>query len=425
MRRRIRLRSAVLFIIAALLSSAGCNSIRDLLGGDESDAPPQADPALQPPVETRPEPTPLEPTTHGNGSAGTGGVTFPGLEGISLPIPLPDPNARDPEPPPRGSLAAAPPGSFDANGQMPYSFLAQRARTIHRDLVAALDPHARSQTQDIPFEVVDEPREPNAAAACTRSTRRALMMITSAMLELAAGIAETKAYDEVAGAATYERYVTAVIDQVRREQPVSRISPSLHAAPHATDPHKLARQLHLFDQQIAFIIGHELAHHYRGHTNCVAGRTQAEVQRDELAQILAHTVPPFSQPREVEADMWGVVNVLEAGRSRQGGVWNHEGGLVNMDFFRRLSDQGGAELVLAFLSTHPPAFVRIPIVRSTAQQWQPGWRPPSLPVPGQSTGGIPLPGPNGPIRLPDPGQLPIDPSRLPFPFPQPSRQQQP
>src|SRR5690606_11707869 len=130
---------------------------------------------------------------------------------------------------------------------------------------------------------------------------------------------------------------------------------------------------------------------------------------------LAHTIPTFSQPREVEADMWAVVNVMEAGRGRQGGAWNHEGALLNMDFFRRLSDQGGAELVLAFLSTHPPAIVRLPIVRSTAQQWEPGWRPPGMPTAGPD--GIELPGPNGSIRLPIPDRLPIDPSQLPFPFP--------
>ncbi|MCZ7686244.1 MAG: M48 family metalloprotease [Sandaracinaceae bacterium] len=403
--------------LASLLLASACG---DLLGGD--DPPPPPDPALQPPVQTQPEPQP-EPTPAPSGPAQPGGFSFPGLDGIPLPIPLPDANARDPEPPARGSLGAPAPGTWDASGHMTRPFLEQRAEEIHQALVAALDAHENEQTRTIPFEVVSEAREPNAAAGCTRSTRSPVMMITSAMLELAAGIAETKAYDEVAGTSTYEQYVTTVVEQVRGQRTVEGPSPSLHSAPHSTDPHKLARQVHLFDQQVAFIVGHELAHHYRGHTNCVGGRTEAEVQRDELAQILAHTVPPFSQPREVEADMWGVTNVLEAGRNRQGGTWTQEGALINLDFFRRLSDQGGAELVLAFLSTHPPALIRIPIVRSTGQQWQPGWRPPAMPVPGQGgQGGIELPTPGGPFRLPDPGQLPIDPSRFPFPIPQPRQQ---
>ncbi|HEY8429454.1 MAG TPA: hypothetical protein VIL20_13810 [Sandaracinaceae bacterium] len=401
----------------ALASIALASACGDLFGGDDA-PPPPADPALAPAVETQPAPAP-DPSPSPEPSPPAGTVTFPGLEGIPIPLPLPDANRPDPEPPARGSLAPAPAGTWDAAGHMTRPFLEQRAAVLHRALVAALDARENEQTRAIPFEVVHENREPNAAAGCTRATRSPVMMITTAMLELAAGIAETKAYDEVAGTDTYEQYVASVVDQVRRQAPVTGPSPSLHQAPHATDPHKLARQVHLFDQQIAFIVGHELAHHYRGHTGCVGGRTQAEIQRDELAQLLARTVPPFSQPFEVEADMWSVANVLDAGRNRSGGTWTQEGALLNLDFFRRLSDRGGAELVLAFLSTHPPAVIRVPIVRSAAQQWRPGWRPPTIPVPGQPGAGIELPAPGGPIRLPDPGQLPIDPSRLPFPLPQP------
>lgn len=398
--------------LVALALLGGCNLVGDLLGDDAP--PPVAEPSAPPPAESQP---PAEPAPEPR----AGGFGFPGLDGLPMPIPIPDPNARDPEPPARGSLAPAPPGTYDTNGHMTRAFLRQEALDLHRALLGVLDARESEQTRDIPFEIFDEDREPNAAAACTRADRRALMMITTAMLELAAGIAETKAYDEVAGTQTYEQYVTTVIEQVRGQRPLEGPHPSLHPAPHALDPHKLARQRHLFDQQVAFIVGHELAHHYRGHTNCVSGRSQAEIQRDELVQILAHTVPPFSQPREVEADMWGVTNVMEAGRVRQGGTWTHEGALLNLDFFRRLSDRGGNDLLRAFFSTHPPSFIRIPIVRSTGQQWRTGWRPPSMPVPGPGgTGGIELPLPGGPIRLPDPGQLPIDPSRLPFPLPLPA-----
>lgn len=399
-------------LLALFALLAGC----DLLRGDDAPPPPLPDPALQPPVGTQPQPAPQEPTpTAQGGAVPATAINFPGLEGLPIPLPLPDPNTPDPAPPARGTLAAAPPGSFDAHGHMPRAFLEQRAHTVHQALVAALDARQNEQTRAIPFEVLDEPNEPNAAAGCTRATRTPVMMITSAMLELAAGIAEAKAYDEAAGTSTYDQYVTAVIEQVRNQRPVQGVHPSLHTAPHSTDPHKLARQVHLYDQQVAFIVGHELAHHYRGHTDCVSGRTDAERERDAISRRLAHTIPTFSQPREVEADMWGVVNVMESGRGRSGGVWNQEGALLNMDFFRRLADRGGAELVLAFLSTHPPALVRIPIVRSTAQQWRAGWRPPAMPTLGP--GGIELPGPGGPIRLPDPTQLGIDPSQLPFPFP--------
>ncbi|HJL18255.1 MAG TPA: M48 family metalloprotease, partial [Sandaracinaceae bacterium LLY-WYZ-13_1] len=376
-----------------------------------------------PATETTPPPTapePSEPDRGGAGSeSGAGAFTLPGLEGLPIPLPAPQGSYDAPEPPARGSLAAAPAGSTDANGFMTRAFLEQETEAVHQALIAALDEHEEGQVRGIPLSVVQEHHEPNAAAGCTNG-RHAVMMITTAMLEVAAGIAETKAYDELAGTDTYETYVTHVVELVRNDRRMEGVDASLHSAPHATDPHKLARQRHLFDQQVAFILGHELAHHYRGHTNCVEGRTEAEIERDQLSQLLAHTVPPFSQPREVEADMWGVTNVLEAGHGREGGTWTEEGAMLNLDFFRRVSDHGGAELVMAFLSTHPPSVLRIPIVRSTTQQWNPGWRPPRMPVPGEGGGqGVELPTPGGPIHLPDPSQLPVDPSRLPIPLPRP------
>ena len=406
------LQFTVLLFAVVLLSGCG------VLGEDDAPPPVQADPALAPvPV---PMPTPsVEPTPPTEPTANNGGTfNIPGFGDLPIPLPAPAANRPDPGPPARGSLPAAPPGSWDASGLMTSAFLDQEAHAIHAALVTALDTHENEQIRAIPFEVIVEPREPNAAAVCTRS-REARMVITSAMLELAAGIAEAKAYDEIAGTDTYEQYVTSVVSQVRNEQPISGVDPRLHQTPSATDPHKLSRQRHLYDMQVAFIVGHELAHHYRGHTSCVNGRSGAEVQRDELARALAHTVPPFSQPREVEADMWGVTNVLEAGRARRGDTWSEEGALLNLDFFRRLTDHGGQELIMAFLSTHPPSALRIPIVRSTAQQWTPGWRPPRMPVPGEqgAGGGLQLPGPNGPLQLPDPRQLGIDPSQLPIPFP--------
>ena len=395
-----------------LLCILGCGG---LFNDDESTEVTGTAPETAPPPPP-PETTPVADNTPSE-AAPSGTFRIPGLGDIPIPLPAPNANHEPPEPPARGSLPPVPPGSFDQHGHFTRAFLEQEASTIHGALVAALDEHERSQVSGIPFEVISEANEPNAAAACTRS-RRALMMITTAMLELCAGIAETTAYDEAAGTETYADYATTVVQQVRNRRPVQGVAPGVHSAPHATDPHKLSRQRHLFEQQVAFIVGHELAHHYRGHTSCVGGRSEAEVRRDEMARILAHTVPPFSQPREVEADMWGLTNTLEAGRARPTGTWSEEGALLNLDFFRRLADRGGSEIIMAFLSTHPPSVVRIPIVQSTAQQWEPGWRPPRMPVPGDTGGGqgVEIPTPGGPLRLP------IDPSKLPIPLPRPQGQ---
>ena len=59
------------------------------------------------------------------------------------------------------------------------------------------------------------------------------------------------------------------------EQKAVEAPPPQHAAPvppqFALDARKLARQRFLFDEQIGFILGHELGHHYRGHTGCAQG----------------------------------------------------------------------------------------------------------------------------------------------------------
>jgi hypothetical protein len=160
---------------------------------------------------------------------------------------------------------------------------------------------------------------------------------------------------------------------------------------------------------VAFIIGHELSHHYRGHTGCVSAsgnNNSSDLTPEELSRILSNTVPIFHQPQEIEADMWGIVNLLEAGHNRQGGAWSEEGALLNMGFFARLRRRGGEEIFRSFFSTHPMPQLRSPIIRQTARQWSPGWRPTT--TPGTDGGGFHLPTPIGnfpiPIPLPQPAK---------------------
>lgn len=406
--------------------------------GSEESSPPSTTGQQPPPPPVAPNPQPqtgqqpTAPNQQGGNQQqiqipGLGNVTIPNLNqggqqggqnqspgniqlpgGITLPNPLPrgdggaqqgGPTARR-DPPARGSLPPPTPGSYDSGGHMTRAFMDTRARAINQALVSSLDPRERTQTQTIPFHIVNQAREPNAAAGCTKTSRQAVMLITSAMLVLVAGISEATAFDEVANTKHYNVYADEVVRQVRSKLPVGAVPPTLLTGPMALDTHKLARQEHLFDQQIAFILGHELAHHYRGHTSCVGGRSAAQAEADELTRILAHTVPLFSQPREVEADMWGVVNLLEAGGQRPQGSWNEEGALLNLDFFGRLRQRGGSELAMLFLSTHPAPQLRAPIVRTAVRQWRPGWRPPATPSVDGTGPGLQIPTPGGNIRLP-------------------------
>lgn len=352
----------------------------------------------------------------GGGSDGTGNtknIPIPGLPGLNIPFPTAGNNSggddssgessKAPEIPARGSLSPAPFGSFDGEGLMTSEFITSRSKAIHATLLAALNERERNLMSSVPFEIVNEAREPNAAAICTKSSRRPFILITTAMLVVAAGISETKSYDEVANTNYFDSYIDAVVRQVQSKRPVGAVPRGLLTGPPSIDHHKLSRQVHLFDQQIAFILGHELAHHYRGHTGCVSAggsNSQADISPEEISRILSASVPIFHQPQEIESDMWGIVNLLESGNNRQGGRWTEEGALLNMDFFGRLRRRGGDEIFRTFFSTHPLPQLRTPIIRSTARQWRPGWRP--LTTPGMDDGGLQIPTPAGNIPLPIP-----------------------
>jgi hypothetical protein len=303
------------------------------------------------------------------------------------------------EPPPDpNTLAPMPPDATDASGLMTIAFLERETESIYRELLGGLTPEHRARVTGIPFHVMDERIEPNAAAGCAPSSGAPMVFITHAMLVVAAATSEARAYDELAGTRTYETYADALGPMMGSSRPVSGLAPGTLTGEHARSRTRLARARHLFDQQIAFILGHELAHHYRGHTGC-AGRGAASREEDEaLARTLAGTVSMFQQPFEVEADSWGITSVLEVGHTRAGGRWNQEGALISLDTFRRIA--GVTDLRGAFLSTHPPSELRAPIVTQVAGLWSPGRAP--LPEPTIDERGVTIDLGSGPITLPLP-----------------------
>ncbi|MGB3245541.1 MAG: M48 family metallopeptidase [Sulfitobacter sp.] len=121
------------------------------------------------------------------------------------------------------------------------------------------------------------------------------------------------------------------------------------------------------DDELAFVMGHEAAHHIAGHIgrqqqNAVAGAVifaglatlsggSAEAVRSaqELgAQVGART---YSKDFELEADALGTIITARAGYRP----------LVGAQFFARIPDPGDK-----FLGTHPPNASRLDTVRRTA-----------------------------------------------------------
>src|SRR5690606_20142203 len=117
-------------------------------------------------------------------------------------------------------------------------------------------------------------------------------------------------------------------------------------------PRVIARQHTVFDEQVAFVLGHELAHHHLGHLPCTAAPDP--LGAGEAARVLSSQVPLFNQPNEIAADVSGTYNVLDAGRSRvaRGGVsWGEAGGLLTMRFFAGLGQLSPADILTAFERT--------------------------------------------------------------------------
>jgi predicted Zn-dependent protease len=120
----------------------------------------------------------------------------------------------------------------------------------------------------------------------------------------------------------------------------------------------LIRQLKLSDDEIAVVMGHEMAHALREHTRekmseqqltntavalggAALGASQSTMQIAGLAQQLALELP-FSRTMESEADVYGLELAARAGYNPQAalGLWD------------KMAAQGGAGTP-QFLSTHP------------------------------------------------------------------------
>jgi hypothetical protein len=361
-----------------------------------------------PPTPVPPPPTPIAipfPTITGlpSGLPSLSGLptSIPSLPPLPTALPSPGQSLLSHDPPPDyATLAPAPPNSTDASGAMTMAFLRTEVVSVIDEVRNHLPPEHRSRVEHVPFHIVDDPVEPNAAAGCAPGSGAPMIMITTPMLTICAATAQARAYDELAHTSTYETYASSIMDMIRGHE-VHGLARDALSGPLATDPRKLARQRHLFDEQVAFILGHEMAHHYRGHTGCTPSASASAAEAEGLQRQLAQQAPPLQQPFEIEADMWGITSVLEAGHERAGGHWSDEGALLSLDTFRHIGETQTADLPLVFLSTHPPSMIRAPLVEEVARSWTPGRAP--LPEPTIDSQGIAIDlGGGTPIHIPIP-----------------------
>lgn len=242
------------------------------------------------------------------------------------------------------------------------AWMRARALVILAELVAALPPERGARVAGIPLVVDDRPGEVNAYAACSTSGKAA-MAISDGLLEVQAWLAQCKATDETFGTRTTPAYIALIAREQRPGQPLVRPPAGFFAPEHRADARKLARQARLFEEQVAFVLGHELAHHHLGHLPCTGN---GGLSPGEIGGLLGSAVPLLNQPNELAADVWGVDDTLAAGARRADAGWTEGGALLNMEFFAGLDSASPIDVLFGFERTHPPPALRAPVIQQAA-----------------------------------------------------------
>jgi hypothetical protein len=250
-------------------------------------------------------------------------------------------------------------------------------RSILGELLNTLSAQNQSLVRGIPL-VFDPTTEVNAYAGCD-DQGQPFLAATQGILEAADAIAQTKATDELFGTQTYDAYTNAVLPQMAQSSSARAALPSgIIPQNLGPDLRRWSRAHEMFDEILAFTFGHELSHHYLGHTGCAKGQGGGSGPDPALLGRLVLRVPAFNQFAEAAADSAGCYNALDTGRARRGQgqyAWNEEGGVFLLDYFGRLeraAGVGGLQSLLSpnnFLRTHPNPTIRLPAFQAVARTW--------------------------------------------------------
>jgi hypothetical protein len=247
-------------------------------------------------------------------------------------------------------------------------------RSVLAELIAALPAASAARVRGIPLVFDPNPSEVNAFAAC--DDRGAPFIAgTEGLLEAVDAISQTKATDEMFGTQTYDQYTNTVLPQLVQSD---RASPALPVgiipANLLLDPRRISRAHEIYDNIVAFTFGHELGHHYLGHTGCANGQPMpGGAAIASLGNALTSILPGLNQGNEVAADGAGAINTLDAGKARVPQYrWTEAGGLLLLDYFARLDRAGGISPLnpVNFLRSHPNPAARIPAVQAVAFTWR-------------------------------------------------------
>jgi hypothetical protein len=286
--------------------------------------------------------------------------------------PYPQQPQQQPTTPPAAQMPAQRPLLAPLVGVQAWQ---QELRMILTELLNALPANNQALVRGIPL-VFDPTVEVNAFAGCDEQGQP-FLAATTGIFEAVDAVAQTKATDELFGTQTYDAYSSQVLpaltksDKARAALPAGIIPANL-----GPDARRWSRAHEIFDEVLAFTFGHELAHHYLGHTGCAKGQPMGAGPDPSRLGRLVMVVPAFNQVGEAAADSAGTINALDAGRARRPQYqWNEAGGVTLLNFFARIERAGGGGGLgallnpVAILRTHPNPLLRIPLVQTTARTW--------------------------------------------------------
>jgi hypothetical protein len=251
----------------------------------------------------------------------------------------------------------------------------QELRSVLGELINALSTQNQALVRGIPL-VFDPTEEVNAYAGCDDSGAP-FLAATAGIFEAVDAIAQTKSTDELFGTKTYDAYCNAVLPQLVRSNTARAALPAGIIPPnYGSDARRWSRAHEMYDEILAFTFGHELGHHYLGHTGCAKGQPMGPGPDPTKLGRMVSVIPFFNQFNEAAADSAGTLNALDAGRARRPQYeWSEAGGVTLLDYFARIDSAGGNGGPLSllnpvqFLRTHPNPLARIPLVQTVARTW--------------------------------------------------------
>lgn len=280
------------------------------------------------------------------------------------------------QPEPAAAPVVLAPVTDDPLNRTDITYLRRAAHDVMRDLVASLPAAERALMESVPLVTDDEPGFVNAYAACKRGDAK--MAITDELLRIQAYLARARANDDLFGTKKFDAYLAFISESVKPKRAVPHPPADFFEEAQDTDARRVARQHELFEEELAFVMAHEIAHHYLGHTGCV-GTPHPLIT---IGSILSGELPIFNQPFELAADTHGIRNLLNAGAQRSGYKWTEGGGMMMLRFFGALENITPADSILfAFVMSHPPSGVRAPIVTQAANDWRRTQPRPPMPAP--------------------------------------------